>query len=189
MASRPVVLLSLAIVLWCGAAGAVQHVRSLYTAIDLRRCELTHGPGEAHRCGGLPGYPVLVAQDADGAYLSIGQNAERHQAARQTLKAFNTLFHDGSQRSTVEWRFVVRDKRTIPYATIVRYFTHSKTGSGEVLVVTRIAPGEVCHVAYIDALATSDAIKLARRVADTIARKNGCPPEPEILGAQGQSPM
>ena len=54
----------------------------------------------------------------------------------------------------------------MPYAAIVRYFTAVDGAKGEVLVVSRITATEACHVAYIDALATPEAIVLARRVAD-----------------------
>jgi hypothetical protein len=83
----------------------------------------------------------------------------------------------------------VRDGQPVPYATIVRYFTRSATGAGEVLVVMRVTDGEVCHVAYVDALANLDAIVLARRIADTVARSKECPQEPSVQGAQGRSPM
>lgn len=187
----PARLIALVIVLWCGGAGAVQQVKSLYTSLDLSACTaLADGPrGGARLCEGLPGYPVYVAESDLGTYLSIGPDASKRRAAQQTLKSFNTLFDKGARRTTVEWRFVVRDQQTVPYATIVRYFTQSATGHGEVLVVTRVTEDETCQVAYIDALANVDAIVLARKLADTVARSKSCPTEPEVQGAAGRSPM
>lgn len=176
--------------LWCGAAAAIQPVRSLYTAIDLSACPAVSGAGgHARLCRGLPGYPIYVAEGDRGVYLSVGSDAEKRRAARQTLSSFNTLFDKAGQRPTIEWRFVVRDKRTVPYATIVRYFTQSAAGTGEVLVVMRVTDREACHVAYVDALANLDAIVLARRIADKVARSQPCPQEPTVQGARGRSPM
>jgi len=174
-----------------GPAGAIQQVKSLYTAIDLKACEAVAGSrgGEARLCNGLPGYPVYVAEAIEGTYLSVGSDAALRTAARQTLKAFNTLFDKSGRRSTVEWRFVVRNQQPVPYATIVRYFTQSAARTGEVLVVTRVTDREACHVAYVDALANVDAIKLARKLADTVARSGSCPLVPKIAGSTGKSPM
>lgn len=179
------------VVLWYGAAAAIQQVRSLYTAIDFSACKaIESGRGaEARLCKGLPGYPVYVSEGQSGTYLSVGPNAATRRAARQTLKAFNTLFDKSGRRSTVEWRFVVREQRPVPYATIVRYFTQDAAGAGEVLVVTRVTEREACQVAYIDALANADAIVLARKVADRVAKSGGCPSEPEVHGLAGRSPM
>ena len=38
------------------------------------------------------------------------------------------------------------------------------------LVVTRLPPGPVCHVGYVDARANADAKTLARQIADRDAR-------------------
>ena len=53
---------------------------------------------------------------------------------------------------------------------------------GQVLVVTKIAPGATCHVAYVDALANPDANELARKAADEKAVDFDCENEPEIVG-------
>lgn len=191
MAAHPVRLTAIVIALWCGAAAAVQQVKSLYTAIDPSACAAVAGKAgvAARLCEGLPGYPVYVAEGDRGVYLSVGPDAEKRRAAQQTLRTFNTLSDKGGQRTTIEWRFVVRDKQTVPYATIVRYFTQSATGAGQVLVVMRVTDREACHVAYVDALANLDAIVLARKLADTVARSQDCPQEPSVHGAQGRSPM
>jgi hypothetical protein len=185
-------LIAVLIVLSYGAAEAIQQVKSLYTAIDLGACKAVsggHRDGKAHLCKGLAGYPVYVSEGPAGTYLSFGANAATRQAAQQTLKAFNTLFDKSGRRSTVEWRFVVREQRPVPYATIVRYFTQGATGAGEVLVVTRITDRDACHVAYVDALANEDAIVLARKLADTVAKNGRCPSEPAVHGLAGRSPM
>jgi hypothetical protein len=44
----------------------------------------------------------------------------------------------------------------------------------QMLVVTRLPPGPVCHVAYVDAQANPNANELARRAADRLARDFRC---------------
>ncbi len=41
-------------------------------------------------------------------------------------------------------------------------------------MVTRLAPGGVCHVGYVDALANANANDLAREIADKHARAVVC---------------
>jgi hypothetical protein len=55
--------------------------------------------------------------------------------------------------------------------------------------VLKVAPSETCHVAYIDALANSSAITLARFIADKQAKAFDCQNEPRVEGAIGKSPM
>lgn len=182
MAGHRAWLSAVAVVLWCGAAAAIQQVKSLYTAVDLAACEAV--TGGARLCKGLPGFPVYVAESEQGVYVSVGPDADKRRAAQQTLKSFNTLFDKGGQRTTVEWRFIVRNEQPIPYATIVRYFTHEQAGVGEVLVVMRVTDRETCHAAYVDATANPDAIVLARKLADTVARSQDCPLEPTLVTAR-----
>jgi hypothetical protein len=181
----------LASVLPLGAALAIQQPKSLYTAVDLSACAAlrTGEGGGPWICDGLEGYPVYLAQHDRRTYLSVGPKADEMRAAKQTLGASNTPFEGHSARMTVEWRFVIREGRPAPYATIIRYFTDTGTERGEVLVVMRVMGTEVCHVAYVDALANPDAIVLARRVADKRARLFSCGSEPFVEGARGKSPM
>jgi hypothetical protein len=172
-------------------AHAIQQVKSLYTAIDLDKCKTAaaHPDGNQWLCEGLPGYPVYIAEGDLRIYLSAGPKAAETRAAKQTLAPFNTVFEGNSNRTTVEWRYIIRNESPVPYAAIVRYFTSSDERQGQVLVVTRITDTEACHVAYIDALANVDAIVMARRVADEQARSFSCESEPARIGALGKSPM
>jgi hypothetical protein len=171
-------------------ARAVQQVKSLYSAIDPETCSPVElgGREDARLCEGLPGYPVYLSVRGGKTYASAGPNARLSRAAGQTLAAENSL-HTGGARPTVEWRFTIRDEKPVPYAMIIRYVTRSQVGEGEVLVVTRLAGDEACHVAYVDALANGDPMVLARKVADTEARGFSCESEPRIAGAHGRSPM
>lgn len=163
-------------------ASAVQQAKSRYSTIDLAKCRTLPKSAEtetkAWQCPGLPGYPLYVAVGHAQTYLSVGQNGQAHRAAQQSLDDPNTLFDGKSRRTAVEWRFVIRDKKAKPYATIVRYFTSNAQGRGESLIVTRVTDDEACQVARIDALASRDAMIIARRIADQEARQFDCRHEP-----------
>ena len=56
------------------------------------------------------------------------------------------------------------------------------------LVVTKLPPGAVCPVAYVDAAANPDADDLARQAADQIARDFKCgTDQPKVLGTSGRT--
>lgn len=56
------------------------------------------------------------------------------------------------------------------------------------LVVTRLPPGPVCHVAYIDAIANPNSNELARKAADDFARSFRCgKDEVKIIGGRGRA--
>jgi hypothetical protein len=179
-----------AAVVWPGLALA-NPVKSRYTTIELKTCApMKRGKdGASWSCAGLPGYPVYVAEGDRRFFISFGAKPDARRAATQTLEAFNTIFDGRHARATVEWRFVRRAGRDLPYAAIVRYATQRDSVKGEVLVVTKVSESEACHVARIDALANPDAIALARSVADEEARRFSCSEPPRDVGAKGRSPM
>ncbi len=116
--------------------------------------------------------------------MSFGRNAKDELAARQTLSAFN------SQGDTIEWRLLGRSARSKPVAAIMRWHTlvSSEEGDihGQVLVVTRLSPGPVCHIGYVDALANHDANEVAQKIADQYSEKFRCGrDERVILGNKG----
>jgi hypothetical protein len=166
-------------------------LKSQYTTIDLKACTKlkAHPDGASWRCPGLPGYPVYVAEGDLRTFVSVGTGAEKRRAAEQTLGPFNTIFAAGSRRATIEWRFNRKGGTIVPYATILRYYTKSDMGRGEVLVVTKVSPSQTCQVAYIDALATPEAMVLAHRIADETARAFDCGKEPATVGTTGRSPL
>jgi hypothetical protein len=173
------------------APAAANPVKSLYTTVELKACKQIkrHRDGGAWLCDGLVGLPVYVAEGDLRQFLSVGEDAQTRRAATQTLGPFNSIFENGSDRATIEWRFNRRGERHIPYAIIVRFHTSQEGRKGDVLVVSKVSASETCHVAYIDALANSDAITLARFVADNQAKSFDCKNEPHAEGATGKSPM
>ena len=56
------------------------------------------------------------------------------------------------------------------------------------LAVTRLSPGPVCHVAYVDVQANPNANELARTAADEIARDFKCGKDAvKVVGASGRA--
>lgn len=176
---------------WTPTLAAQHPPRSLYTSLALKHCRVVkrHRDGNAWMCPGLQRIPVYVAEGDSRFFLAAGPGATKHRAAQQTLAPFNTPLEPKSARITVEWRVDARAGRQVPYAMIVRYFTERDGSKGEVLVVSKLAEGQSCHVAYIDALANPDAIVMARTLADEKAAAFDCATPPAQVGATGKSPM
>jgi hypothetical protein len=152
-------------------------LKSQYTTIDLRSCRTikTHPDGSAWRCQGLPGYPVYIAEGDLRTFISVGADAEKRRAAEQTLGPFNTIFPAGSRRTTLEWRFQRKGDTAVPYAIILRYYTKSDAGRGEVIVLTKVGPAQTCQVAYStgDAGANGPGAQNRRRVSTILQLPKG----------------
>jgi hypothetical protein len=165
-------------------------VERAYTPLHLDHCEHTKGRGAedygSWRCPGYDGIQVRVSAGDQRTYISFGPNAAREIAARETLASFN------SEGRIIEWR-IARDARGMlrPFATIVRWNTtvtgnDDKPVRGQVLVVTRLGPGGVCHVGYVDGRANPNANDLAIRLADDRARNFRCGRDrPQVVGLTG----
>ena len=87
---------------------------------------------------------------------------------------FNNVYE-----GTVEWRIEkLPNGKTRPFATILRWNTRTEAdaerddgkSTGRTLVVTRLNPGGVCHVGYVDARDAEGANEAARKLADENAR-------------------
>jgi hypothetical protein len=139
---------------------------SAYTDLDLDQCLVLEADdfGASWACPGYKGYPLLVREGDLRFSLAYGFEAESNsQHGTQTLPPFNRL------GEKLEWRLSNASGRWLPVATIVRYHTADpETGvdKGQVLVVSQIADGNTCHIAYVDALANDGANELAREAAD-----------------------
>lgn len=167
-----------------GSPATAQEIKSVYTPLDLDKCRHKAGKepedyGE-WRCKGHAGIAVYVSAGDQRSYVSYGRNAKNELAAKQTLASFNG---EGEQ---IEWRTTLgADKKLKPFATIMRWSTTVSSGDvpvrGEMLVVTRLAPGAVCHVGYVDAKANPDAAALAQKIADQYARKFRCGADQPIV--------
>lgn len=171
------------------APAAAQTAASATTKLDLDKCR--HTPGKAEedygewRCQGYGGIPVHVAAGDQRVYVSFGRNAKKEPAAQQTLTAFN------GEGDSIEWRGERgKDGKLKPFVAIMSWSTTVSGGDepvrGRMLVITRLGPGAVCHVGYVDAQANADAVVLARKIADETARAFKCGlDKPQILGDRG----
>lgn len=140
-------------------------------------------------CPGKAGFSVLISEDDLRETVSVGKSraaAAEEPAAQLWFEPFNSSLH------TVEWRMA--GKR--PIAIIQRWLiadnadrdAKDRPRDKAMLAVTRLPPGEVCHVAYIDVSANAGANKLARKAADELARDFQCGADKvKIIGASGRA--
>ncbi|UYN98705.1 MAG: hypothetical protein KIT02_12240 [Devosia sp.] len=155
---------------------------SAYTDLNLNDCLVLDADdfGASWACPGYKGYPLMVQEGDLRFSLSYGFNVDKNSAGFQTLPPFNRL------GEKLEWRLSNASGRWLPIATIVRYYTADpETGEdkGQVLVVSQIADGNSCHIAYIDARANRNANELAQQAADKAGDFDCLSDEVEIVGA------
>ncbi|MEW6453400.1 MAG: hypothetical protein AB1490_22315 [Pseudomonadota bacterium] len=171
-------------------SSAAPVVERVYTPLNLDKCKHIKGREVedygSWRCTGYSGTLVLVSAGDQRTYVSFGPNAAKEIAASETLASFN------SEGKTIEWRIErgANGKRRA-FAAILRWNT-TVTGSddkqvrGQVLVVTRLGPGGVCHVGYVDGRTNANANELAVKLADERARTFQCGKDkPVIVGEKG----
>jgi hypothetical protein len=166
---------------------------SSYTSTAPKDCHTVGKPesdgSTTQVCPGKSGLVVLISEGDLRETVSVGRNREaaaKEPAAEAWFGPFNSTSH------TVEWRAV--DGR--PFAIIQRWLIADnndldKTGSPitkPMLAVTRLPPGPVCHVAYIDGQANRNANELARQAADEFARDFKCgKDEVKVIGERGRA--
>ncbi|AWM02248.2 hypothetical protein [Bradyrhizobium amphicarpaeae] len=183
----------LMIAIGVNSAGA-QSVGSTYTSTAPKDCRQVGKPSEldgstTRACPGKAGLTVLIAEDDLREIVSVGRN--RRQAAEEpAAKVWFGPFN--SSETTIEWRSIGAK----PFAIIQRWHIadnddpdkQGRPNTRAMLVVTRLPPGPVCHVAYVDAMANPDANELARKAADDAARGFVCgKDEVKIIGARGRA--
>ncbi|MET4169911.1 hypothetical protein ABIB99_000986 [Bradyrhizobium sp. LA6.1] len=193
---RRIALFCLTVLLTCLSAGhvAAQSMGSTYSSTAPKDCRQIGKPSEldgstTRVCPGKNGLIVLIAEDDLREIVSIGRNrkaAAEEPAAKIWFAPFN------SSEATVEWR----SAGTKPFAMIQRWHIADSTDPDKqgrpntkaMLVVTRLPPGPVCHVAYVDAIANPTANELARKAADDFARSFTCgKDEVKIVGTRGRA--
>jgi hypothetical protein len=184
-----------AAVLFAAALGLIspanaQTFSSSYTSAAPKDCRTVGKPENGSTtqvCPGKSGLVVVISEDDLRQTVSVGPNraaAAKEPAAEAWFAPFN------STAATVEWRAV--DGK--PFAIIQRWLIADndaldKTGSPTskpMLAVTRLPPGPVCHVAYVDGQANRNANELARQAADEFARDFKCgKDEVKVIGEKG----
>jgi hypothetical protein len=187
-----VVIGAVALAMLVVSPAMAETIESATTPFNVNKCPHKAGSepedGGVWRCKGYGGIPVVVTEDDIRTYVSYGPRALREPAASETLGAAN------GEGTSIEWRIArERDGKRRPFATIMRWTTrviapdpNDDDIHGEVLVVTRLGPGGVCHVGYVDGKQNPNADELAREIADRHARGFRCGKDkPIVLGEKG----
>ncbi|PAY04297.1 hypothetical protein CK489_34200 [Bradyrhizobium sp. UFLA03-84] len=173
---------------------APETISSSYTSTAPKACRMIGKPNEedgstTRVCPGKSGLVVLINEGDLREVVSVGRNraaAAKEPAARAWFGPFS------STGDTVEWRTA----GSKPFAIIQRWqiadnSEQDKRGgpvSRAMLAVTRLPPGDVCHVAYVDVAANPDANVLARQAADDFARDFKCGTDQvKTIGQSGRS--
>ncbi|AVT77951.1 hypothetical protein RPPS3_38890 [Rhodopseudomonas palustris] len=168
---------------------------SVYSSTAPKACRVAR-PGGAPEdsgewlCPGQDGLVVVVSEMDLRQSVSVGRNykdASAQPAAKTSFGPFN------STTDTVEWRL---DGAGKPFAIIQRWHLadNDDLGKGgrpntkQMLLVTRLPPGAVCHVAYVDVAANRNANEVARQAADELARGFACGKDkPKPFGSPGRA--
>ena len=180
-----------------GAASAqmAQNI-SIYTSTAEKDCRIVRAGtaddgGGTRLCRGPAGPVVIISQGDLRETVTVGRSAR---AAAAELAAQERFGPFNSTLPTIEWRLPATGKP--PYAMIQRWRIadiedEDKNGrpiAKQLLVVTRLGPGPVCRVAYVDVKANPDANELAREAADTLARDFTCGTDKvKVVGASGRA--
>ena len=182
-------LLALLCVAGIGSSPAAgQSISREYTQFDADKCRHTRGKGVedygSWRCAGYDGIDIYLNAGDQRVQVSFGPNAGRELAARQTFPAFNSVY-----QGTVEWRLEAQPNgKSRAFATILRWNVKlendERETTGRVLVVTRLGPGGVCHVGYVDARANPNANELAQKLADQRARDFKCGADKPVISGK-----
>jgi hypothetical protein len=140
-------------------------------------------------CRGKVDLVVLVNEGDLRETISVG----RDKAAAGNEPAAQAWFGPSSSAlRTVEWRMAGSE----PFAIIQRWRLADKGETDKdgqpaakpMLVVTRLPPGPVCHVAYVDVAANPNADELARKAADELARNFKCGTDQvKVIGTSGRA--
>jgi hypothetical protein len=173
---------------------SAQTFGSSYTSTAPKDCRVTSARNEVddstiRTCPGKASLVVLISEDDLRETVSVGRNraaAAKEPAAQVWFGPFNSTEH------TVEWRTM----NGRPFAIIQRWHIADSTELDKngrpiakpMLAVTRLPPGQVCHVAYIDAQANPNPNELARKAADELARDFKCgTDEVKVIGETGKA--
>lgn len=169
-------------------SAAAQTVTRVYTQLDSDKCKHTRGREVedygSWRCAGHAGIAVHLSAGDQRMHVSFGRNAARELAASETFPRFNSAY-----KGTIEWRIETpAGGKPRPFATILRWNVKleddERDTTGRVLVVTRLGPGGVCHVGYVDARANPNANELAQQLADARARTFKCGADKPIVAGK-----
>lgn len=172
---RTIVLIAIGLIVSIPVYAQPAEIVSTYTSTAGKDCQfvpaLRSEPADGffRVCRGIGNLIVVNSESDLREVVSIGRTrmaAAREPAAEAWFAPFS------STTATIEWR---HPESGTPFAIIQRWHLadHEDPGPGQrprtrqMLVVTRLPPGPVCHVAYIDVKANHpDANEIARKAAD-----------------------
>ena len=170
-------LMGLALVCVAGLGAtpvASQTVSRVYTQFDADKCRHTRGKDGRGlwRPGAAPAMTASMSISAPAISACRSASAATRRASRRRARPSppstaptKAPSNGGSRRR--------RTASRAPFATILRWNVKleddEKDTTGRVLVVTRLGPGGVCHVGYVDARANPNANELAQQLADARA--------------------
>ncbi|MFY9657723.1 MAG: hypothetical protein WAK01_14270 [Methylocystis sp.] len=167
-------------------AAPADEFASAYREINLKKqCVFqaeSDGQQGGWRCSGYRGVGVEIGTQDARTHLSFGPKPWEERAAQETLLRPNKF--DGS---LIEWRL---DGERRPFAAITLWKIQRPSDrpfepyTGAILVVTRLGPGGVCHVGYVDARVNFRADALAREIADRSARAFQCGKDRAIIAGK-----
>ena len=164
-----------------GAGGAsAQTIESVYSDFDPAQCTVFSAgdpdSGEPRQavCPGLWGYPVLLQSIEDNNSLYFGFPPEGELVSR-----WASFLDAGTPHGVIEWRVSSQDGRTVPLATILRWFVAvpDRDKPVEVLVVNKVGLIEEwqgCVVGYVVATGNPGANEIAREIADARGSEPEC---------------
>ena len=176
------------------SVASAQTISSLYTSTAPKDCRVRSADNGVDDstirvCPGKAGLIVVVSEDDLRETVSVGRSrvlADKEPAAQSWFGPFN------SSNTTVEWRLANGKS----FAIIQRWLIADNaevdkdgrpTDKG-LLVVTRLPPGAVCHVAYVDVRANPNPNDLARQAADEFARDFNCGKDAvKVVGESGRA--
>lgn len=177
------------------ASGQAASNFSSYTSTAAKNCRKVStsadDDGGTRVCPGPSGQIVVISEGDLRETVSVGRTAS---AANKEPAAQARFGPFSSTTATIEWRAPGKGKP--PFAMIQRWHLadiadEDKDGrpiAKQLLVVTRLPPGAVCHVAYIDVKANPDPNALARTAADTLARDFKCGTDKvKVMGTSGRA--
>lgn len=175
--------LALLMLLSVGRAASAEEFSSAYREINLKKqCSYeaeSGGQQGGWRCAGYRGVDVEIGVQDARTHLSFGPKPWEERAAQETLLRPNKF--DGN---LIEWRL---DGERKAFAAITLWKAQRpsdrpfETYTGAIMVVTRLGPGGVCHVGYVDARVNRGAHALAREIADRRARAFQCGKDKAIV--------
>jgi hypothetical protein len=134
----------------------------------------------------------LIVLNMEGDLREVVSVGRTREAAAKEPAAQAWFGPFSSTTTTVEWR---HPKDGAPFAIIQRWHLADNEDPGpdnrprtkQMLVVTRLPPGAVCHVAYVDVKANANANEIARQAAEK-ARDFKCDKDKvRVEGASGRA--